>query len=135
MTDWTVSGHIDGAAVVSGALHTPRQRMEGSSLNSTGSTKALAIGWHTPANFPHSQGVAPIPDAVGVHAELLTPSDLKNYDVPFRWLWIGGTGDVAVKCNDGSCFLFSSVPAGTRLPISITMLFSITTATNVIGVR
>jgi hypothetical protein len=79
--------------------------------------------------------VAPIADGIGVHAELLTPSDLKNYDVPFRWLWVGGTGDVAVKCNDGSCFLFPSVPSGTRLPISIVMLFSITTATNVVGVR
>jgi hypothetical protein len=49
-------------------------------------------------------------------------------------VWVGGTGDITVTMLSGNTALFSSVPAGTWMPIQITKLQATgTTATNVLG--
>lgn len=47
-----------------------------------------------------------------------------------RGIYVGGTGDVAVKMADGGTVTFSAVPVGTILPIQVTQVLSTnTTAT------
>lgn len=52
-----------------------------------------------------------------------------------RGLYIGGTGDVAVKCAGSSTAVtFVGVPAGTILPVRATQVMSTnTTATNIVA--
>jgi hypothetical protein len=102
-------------------------------VGASAAVSSLPIGWNIPSNYKHSQGVAPIADGVGVHAELLTPSDSVTFSPAFRWAWINSEGDVAVRMADGSCFVWSDVPSGTRLPFTFTQLLSLTTA-SVVGV-
>ena len=47
-----------------------------------------------------------------------------------RAIYVGGTGDVAVKMADGGTATFSAVPVGTVLPIQVSQVLSTgTTAT------
>lgn len=49
-------------------------------------------------------------------------------------LYIGGTGDVAVVMQGGQTVVFSAVPAGTILPISVSQVRSTnTSATLILG--
>ena len=51
-------------------------------------------------------------------------------------LYIGGGGDVAVRCEDGSTGTFVAVPAGTFMPGRFDrVLASGTTATNILALR
>ena len=51
-------------------------------------------------------------------------------------LYVGGTGDVAVTCEDGSQFTFSGVAAGTPIPGRFTQVRATgTTATLIIALR
>lgn len=51
-------------------------------------------------------------------------------------LYVGGAGDVAVTCEDGSQFVFSAVPAGTFIPGVFTQVRATgTTATLMIALR
>jgi hypothetical protein len=51
-------------------------------------------------------------------------------------LYVGGAGDVAVTCEDGSQFTFSAVPAGTFIPVRVTQVRSTgTDATLIIALR
>ena len=77
---------------------------------------------------------SPSPDACAVHAFAVTPSDASTYAQPTRWLWVGTTGNVAVTMQDGSTATFNAVPAGYRLPVSVTQVRSTnTTASGIIG--
>jgi hypothetical protein len=51
-------------------------------------------------------------------------------------IYVGGTGDVAVKTEDGTTLTFKAVPVGSILPIRTTLVLSTgTTATLLIGLR
>lgn len=54
--------------------------------------------------------------------------------IPCRSLWIGGAGDVAVVCQDGSVATIAGVNAGTLLPIAVKRVNSTnTTATSIVA--
>lgn len=64
----------------------------------------------------------------------VTASDSTVFAQPTRALYVGGTGDVAVRMLDGTTFTMSAVPAGALLPVRVDMVKSTgTTATLVIG--
>jgi hypothetical protein len=66
----------------------------------------------------------------------LTKSDTTVHSPPFRALYCGGTGDVAVRFVDGSTATFVDVPTGALLPLKFDKLLSTgTDATNVVGLR
>lgn len=67
-------------------------------------------------------------------AAAVTPSDATI--VAFRSLWIGGAGNVAVVPlnGDGTVVTFSTVAAGTLLPIAVRQVRSTgTSATLIVG--
>lgn len=53
-----------------------------------------------------------------------------------RGLYIGGGGDVAVRCinSSGTTVTFVGVPAGTILPIRVTRVMAATTATSIVAI-
>lgn len=64
----------------------------------------------------------------------ITKSDATVFSQPARSLYVGGTGDVAVRMIDGTTVTFSAVPAGMLLPIRADKVLSTgTTATLIIG--
>lgn len=80
---------------------------------------------------------AVVPDGPALDFAAVTKSD--TVDLPFksRWLWVGGAGDVSVLAADETtAVLFSSVPAGTRLPIRTSRVRATgTTATNIVAMK
>lgn len=68
------------------------------------------------------------------YAQAITKSDSTTYN-PTRALYVGGTGDVAVKmAGDGGTVTFSTVPAGTVLHIRVTQILSTgTSATTIVA--
>jgi len=105
-------------------------------LAATGSVSSQPIGWLVSSSHLSTQigGVA-APDACASHAFAVTPSDSTVFSPPCRWLWVGGTGNLALTMLDGSTFLFSSVASGTRVPFAVTqVLRTNTTATAIVGV-
>lgn len=64
----------------------------------------------------------------------ITKSDATVLSPFLRALYVGGTGDVAVRMMDGTTPTFSAVPAGTLLPIQVDKVLSTgTTATLMVG--
>ena len=61
-------------------------------------------------------------------AAAVTPSDTVDMDRIARALYIGGSGDVKVNMVEGNTITFSSVMAGTILPVSCKRVFA--TGTN-----
>jgi hypothetical protein len=53
-----------------------------------------------------------------------------------RALYIGGGGDVAVRCinSSGTTVTFTAVPGGSILPIRVTRVMAATTATNIVAI-
>lgn len=52
-----------------------------------------------------------------------------------RAVYVGGAGNLTVVMQDGSSCLFTAIPAGTMLPISITSYTTAgTTATAIVGI-
>jgi hypothetical protein len=74
------------------------------------------------------------PPVLSKVAFAITPSDTVPIREPYKYLYVGGTGDVRVREADGTLTTYSALAAGSRLPISpsIIMLTG-TTATNLIG--
>lgn len=80
-------------------------------------------------NFP---GSTADPTSSAVEAVSITPSDTATFDVT-RALYIGTTGDVAVKMKNGATITFSSAPVGV-LPIRVQQVLSTgTTASGIIA--
>lgn len=52
-------------------------------------------------------------------AEAVTPSDSVDLSTVSRAIYVGGAGNVAAAMLDGTVVTFSSVPAGTILPIRV----------------
>lgn len=69
-------------------------------------------------------------------AQAVTASDVTTYSPPFRALWIGGAGNVAVKTKvGGTAVTFAGVVAGTLLPVNAYQVMSTnTTATDIVGI-
>lgn len=73
-------------------------------------------------------------DTVATGGAAVTPSD--TTEVGFTSLYIGGAGNVAVKMQDGQSVTFSSVPAGTFLPVAVCRVLATgTTATGIVGLK
>lgn len=69
-------------------------------------------------------------------AVAITPADTPSNDTWADGLYVGGAGNVTVITNAGSTSLFSSVPAGTILPVKVRTVKSTgTTATLIVGFR
>ncbi len=64
------------------------------------------------------QVAAKSPDAPASLAEVCTKSDTVNATLPFRALWIGSTGNVAVVFGNDAVVTFVGVPSGFVLPVS-----------------
>jgi hypothetical protein len=65
----------------------------------------------------------------------VTPSD--GTELNFNALYIGGAGNVVIKhTTSGDAVTYSSVPAGTILPIEgVRVMFTNTTATSIVWMR
>lgn len=51
-----------------------------------------------------------------------------------RALYVGGTGDVVVKCRTGdTAVTFAAVPAGAILPVRAVQVMNATTATGIVA--
>jgi hypothetical protein len=80
-------------------------------------------------NFP---GSASDPTSSAVEAVSITPSDTATFDVT-RGLYIGTTGNVAVKMKNGVTITFTNVPVGV-LPVRVQQVLSTgTTASGIIA--
>lgn len=64
-------------------------------------------------------------------ASAVTPSD--STVLTSRAVWVGGAGDLSVRLSGatGTTVVFTAVPAGTLLPISVVRVMAATTATNI----
>ncbi len=74
--------------------------------------------------------------APGQDAVAVTKSDSTIFTAPTRGLYVGGTGDVAVRMwYSGNSCTFASVPAGSILPIAVDQVLSTgTTATTIVRI-
>ena len=80
-----------------------------------------------------------------VHAKAITPADNAPFPAPFRAIYVGGAGDIAlIARNDWTAegssdsasevVTFKAVPVGTVLPVWTKCVMSTgTTATNLVG--
>jgi len=67
-------------------------------------------------------------------AFVVTPSNTTKFRA--NALYVGTTGNVAVTMEDGSQVTFSTVPAGSVLPLRVSQVLATgTTASNIIGLR
>lgn len=67
-------------------------------------------------------------------SQTITPNDSTILSPNLRGLYVGVTGNVAVRMLDGSTPIFVAVPAGVLLPIQIDKVLATgTTATTMIG--
>lgn len=69
------------------------------------------------------------------HFESVTPSDSTDFDTLARGLYVGGSGgDVAAVRHDGVAVTFTSVQAGSVLPVAVRRVNSTsTTATGIVA--
>lgn len=67
-------------------------------------------------------------------AVAVTPHNATMLDRCSKELWVGGAGNVTVLMVSGETVTFTSVPAGTRLPIRVQRVNATgTTATNIVA--
>lgn len=70
----------------------------------------------------------------GTGLATITPSDATFFPKPFRALYVGGAGNLAVQGVDGTVGIIPSVPAGMVVPISVDRVLATgTTATGIVG--
>lgn len=64
-------------------------------------------------------------------AAAVTPSD--STALTSRAVWVGGAGDLSVRLSGATSttVVFTAVPAGTLLPLSVVRVMAATTATNI----
>lgn len=67
-------------------------------------------------------------------AAVVTPSD-ETALTSVRGLYIGGMGDVVIDTANSTGVTFSTVPAGTILPIMATKVKAATTATLIVALK
>jgi hypothetical protein len=71
------------------------------------------------------------------HFYAVTPSDAVALEATARWVYVGNTGDIAVKrATDGTSVVIPAVPGGTQLPIEVSHILATgTTATGIVAGR
>lgn len=70
-------------------------------------------------------------DSPAKYAFAVTPDDVANLAVTSRYLYIGGAGDLSVEMTgDNANVVFSTVPAGTILPIRVCKVHASGTTAN-----
>lgn len=74
--------------------------------------------------------------APGQDAVAVTKSDSTVFTAPTRGVYVGGTGDVAVRMwYSGNSVTFVAVPVGSVLPIAVDQVLSTgTTATSIVRI-
>ena len=70
-------------------------------------------------------------DGLASDAVAVTPSDTSL--TAFHGLYVGTTGDVAIKGSSGTSVTFTAVPAGSIIPIVCRVMSTGTTASNIVG--
>lgn len=69
-------------------------------------------------------------------AEMVVPSDTDDLAHVTRGLYVGQSGDVAVRMKSGELVTFSNVQGGTTLALRIEKVFATgTTASGIVGLR
>lgn len=63
----------------------------------------------------------------------ITPADADLADGIARGLYVGGTGNVTIQNQDGTTCVFTSVPAGSFLPVCCKQVRAATTATAIVA--
>lgn len=67
-------------------------------------------------------------------AAIVTKSDADELPIYARALYVGGTGNINLITRDGQTVLFSTIPAGTIIPIQVKQVLSTsTTATTIVA--
>lgn len=68
-------------------------------------------------------------------AAAVTPND--DTALTSRGVWVGGTGDLSVRLSGApsTTVVFTGVPAGSLLPISVVRVMAATTATNIVALN
>lgn len=86
------------------------------------------------ANYAELQQLlAQMADRPAQHALVITKSDYNTLPAPTRALYVGGAGDVQVDTLGGEeKTLFSSVPAGTIIPVQVVKVWSTSTTATLI---
>lgn len=84
----------------------------------------------------YATGRAPSRSDPGRRLVAITPDDDDELTQPPRALYIGGAGDVAVVAIDDSApVVFTAVPAGTILPVSVVKVRATgTTASDIVAI-
>lgn len=76
----------------------------------------------------------PVRAGPATSAAVVTPNDSTDLTFPTKALYIGGTGNLNVDMADGQTVLFSAIPVGAVLPISVARVRSTnTTATLIVA--
>lgn len=70
--------------------------------------------------------------APAVSVVSITPADADLAD-DLRGFYVGGAGNVVVRCPDGSTATFTAVPVGQFIPVLCRQIRAATTATNIVG--
>ncbi|TGV26342.1 hypothetical protein [Mesorhizobium sp. M4B.F.Ca.ET.143.01.1.1] len=77
---------------------------------------------------------SPVEPITACNATAVTKSD--STAVLFNAVYVGGTGDLALRPVNGTAVTFSGVPAGTIIPLKCDRVMSTnTTATNIVGLN
>lgn len=63
----------------------------------------------------------------------ITPSDATVVD--FAAIYVGGAGNVTVRCIDGNVVTFTAPPVGFIIPVACDRVMAATTATLLIGLN
>lgn len=85
----------------------------------TGNTSLASIDTNVAKQIPATTAAA------------VTPSD--STALTSRAVWVGGAGDLSVRLSGATSttVVFTAVPAGTLLPLSVVRIMAATTATNI----
>lgn len=84
------------------------------------------------ADNPYSVHEA-LPPGPCRRALAITPHDTNELEFVTRFIYVGGTGDVAVVTEYGDTVTFKNVPVGTQLRVAAKKVLTTSTATLIVG--
>lgn len=128
-------GATSGAAVITDANGTLQQYLRGlvklivakiTVLIDSTQIATLSTAANQTTQITAEQAIIP-----GSTAAAVTPSDATA--LTSRAVWVGGAGDLSVRLSGatGTTVVFTAVPAGSLIPISVVRVMAATTATNI----